>query len=140
MAEAPRAGVDQHRHLVLAQAERLGRSRIEDPRHALHLEEVVARPERAELISAAQPGALRHRRRLGAGEAPFGFGVLDVLRGADAVLGQQDPRTLHQHPVKRRALQLQRPAVARADRHPPGDLVHERLGPPAQLRGSQRQR
>jgi hypothetical protein len=78
------------------------------------------------------------RPRIGAGQAPLGLGVRDVLLGADAVLGQQDPRPLLQHPVERGAGQPQGAAVAGADRHPPRDLVHHRLRPPAELRGRQR--
>jgi hypothetical protein len=132
--------MDQHRHLVLAQAENISCPGIDDLRHALHLQEVVPRPERPELICAPHPRPVRHRHRIGARQTPLRFGVLDVLRRADPVLGQQDPRTVHQHPVERRALQPQRTAVAAADRHAPGDLVHQRLGAASELAHGQRQR
>jgi len=58
--------MNQHRHLSLAEAEDGRGLEIKDPRDALHLQEMVPRPERAELIGAAHPRALRHRRRIGA--------------------------------------------------------------------------
>jgi hypothetical protein len=88
MSESPRTGVDQHRHLIHAEAEALGCLRIEDFGDALSLEEVVARAEGAELIGPAHPRALGHRRGIGVGQAPPRLGVLDVLLAPDSVRRQ----------------------------------------------------
>jgi hypothetical protein len=42
MAEAPRAGVDEDRNLVLEQAKGRGAGAVVDLRDALHLQEVIA--------------------------------------------------------------------------------------------------
>src|SRR5712671_1226611 len=60
MAEAPRAGVDEDRNLVLEQAEGRGASAVMDLRDALHLEEVIAGSERAQLIAPAFARARRY--------------------------------------------------------------------------------
>ena len=131
--------MDQHRELVLAQPERLGRDRVEHPRDALELDEVVAGPQRAELVGPARPRSLGHRGGIRSRQAALRLGALDVLRDADAVLGDEDRRALHQHAIERRTREPQRPAVAGAHRHTARDLVHERLAPSAELGRDQRQ-
>ena len=57
VAEAARAAVDRDDDVARAQAEGLGRLRVVDLRHLLHLEVVVAGAERADLVAHARLGA-----------------------------------------------------------------------------------
>src|SRR5262249_31080825 len=89
MAEAARAGMDEHGDLAIGEAERIRRGCIENAVDGLHLDEMVSRAHRPELSRASLPGPLRDRGRICAVEAPYGLGALDVLRslrdGATAV-------------------------------------------------------
>jgi hypothetical protein len=56
MAEPARARMNEHGDLILVQPERLGGSRVEDTRHPLQLDEVIACAGRAELPGATLVG------------------------------------------------------------------------------------
>ena len=96
----------------------VGARRVDDLGDALHLDEVVARAERPELVGAARPGALGDRGRVGARPGSRRDSVsLDVLGGADAVFGSEDARALRRAPgraARRRA------AARRRGRRRPG--------------------
>jgi hypothetical protein len=136
MAEPSRPRVDEHGHLVTPQPERLGGRCVEDLCDALHLEEVVARSQRAELVGAALAGAVGHRPRVRVREAALRLGVLDVAGTSDAVLGQQDARSADEHSIQRVVGESQRAAMAGPDGNASRDLVHQALRAVAQLGGA----
>ena len=136
VAEAARAGVDQHRHLVRAQPERLAaaaRRRSSSTRCSSR--KWLPQPSVPSWSAPRARARSETARRVGAAQAPVGLGALEVLRGADAVLARAAPRPARQHAVERRAGEPQRAAVAGADRHAARDLVHERLGAATELGG-----
>src|SRR6266542_411717 len=65
MPEATRAGVDEHRELAGGQLEGSGRILVEHFFDDLHLEEMIAAPQRAELIASSLLGACRDEGRIG---------------------------------------------------------------------------
>ncbi len=67
--------------------------------HLLHLEEVVARAQRAELVAAAVLRGLAHRARVGVGQHAGLLAVLEVARGAQAA-PDRPARPVAQHPVQ----------------------------------------
>ncbi len=80
VAEAPAAAVDHHAHHALGEAERLRRRRIFDTLDHLHLEKVVAGPERAELPRPPRQGLLTHRLRPRARRRSPLFAAVQVAR------------------------------------------------------------
>ena len=116
-----------------------GGGRVVNVRDALHLDEVVAGADRAELAGAALLGALRDRCRVGPGQAAARLGALEVVRRPDPSLDER-PRPLAQHAVEVGAPEAQLPVLAHAGRHRARELVDERLPAPVQLRLGERQR
>ena len=125
--------MDQHRHLLLAQAEGGGDLRVQHPGHPLHLEEVVARAQGPQLVAPALARALGDRAGVGAREAAGGLGVGQVMLGSDPVVAQQGFGALLQDGVQRAAGQRERAAVPGAHGDAARDLVHQRLAAVAQL-------
>jgi hypothetical protein len=124
---------------VLAQAERLRHVRVGNAVDLLDLAEVIARPHRAELVMAAQTGALGDRLRVCAREAAGGLGVREVVFAADAD-AQQGARPVAQDGVELGSVERQRPPSPCTRRDLPRDLVHQRLDARPALIGAQRQR
>src|SRR5262249_62059540 len=83
MAEAPRAGVDEHRHLHLSEPECARRLVVEKRVDALHFDEVVAGAHGPDLPAASFLGPLGDCIGIGAREAALRLGALDVLIGAE---------------------------------------------------------
>jgi len=129
--------VDEHRRLALAQAERGRGARVEDLVHALELEEVVAQADRSELGVAALVGPVRDRGRVGSVEASRGLGVLEVVLRADPEALDERPRPPAEDVLERGRVELER-LLAGPGGNGAGDLVHERLGAPAQLLRAER--
>ncbi len=69
VAEPARAGVDQHRYLILGEPVAAGGRRVEDPRNPLKLDEVVAGAHRPELAGAALARPLGDCGGVAAGQA-----------------------------------------------------------------------
>jgi hypothetical protein len=69
VAEPARAGVDQHRCLILGKPVSAGGRRVEDPRNPLQLDEVVAGAHRPELAGGALARPLGDCGRVAAGQA-----------------------------------------------------------------------
>src|SRR5207249_3483026 len=90
MPEAARARVDHEGHVPRGEAEPLRGPRVVDLVHDLHLEEVVARAEGAELPPAALARAERHAIGIGAVEPALRLDV-DEVRGV-AVARLDRPR------------------------------------------------
>ena len=84
VAETARAAVDHHRDRAELEAERPRRVLVVDALDLLHLEEVVARSQRAELIAAARLRALADRAGIGAVEHAAFLAVVEIAAGAEA--------------------------------------------------------
>jgi stage III sporulation protein SpoIIIAA len=65
VTEPARPGVDHHAHLTGAQPKGLRGLLVIDLSHGLHLEEVVTRPQTADLAQAAVHRAVTDLRRVG---------------------------------------------------------------------------
>src|SRR5207247_2394727 len=117
-ADAARAGVQHHADLPVEQPHRRGGAPVTDLVDDLHLDEVVAAAEAAELAGAALAGALGHLRGLGVGQDAAVLAGGGVLLPADA-LGQRRADPLGQHAVQAATVLRQQPAAAGAARDAP---------------------
>lgn len=86
MTQPARATVDEDDDLVLLEPERLAHLVVEDVSHALDLEEVIPRAERADLVLAAVLGFLADFRGVGFRSDPFILAMQQVTLDAVAVL------------------------------------------------------
>ena len=98
--EATGAGVDQERDLVQPQTVGVGGLRLIDAVHALELEKVVARPQRAQLAGAALAGPGGDGARPGSVQAPLRFGEVQLLLAADPQFLIQRPWPLLEYPLE----------------------------------------
>ena len=92
--------MDLDRDGARQEAERLGGRLVVDLRHAVHLEEVVAAPQRADLVGAAEPGARRHGPGIGGGEPAALLAALDVVRRGREAAPRRPARPLREHLVE----------------------------------------
>ena len=127
VAQAARAGVDQHGDLAQGEAEPAGHRLVVDDVDDLDLHEVVSSAERAELVLSADLGAVRHLARLRPGQRPARLDVLEVLGVPDAVLAQEVRATLVQDVVELVAREGQAALAAVAGGNAAADLVDHRL-------------
>ena len=128
VAEAAGAGVDEHRELTFPESQDVGRRLVEDAVHLLHLDEVVAGADRAELPAAPLPAPARRRRPdRRPEESPRPRWRRDP-RGCEAALGQKGA-AFAQDPVELGGVEAEvaPPAHARGDR--PREIADERLQP-----------
>ena len=123
VAEAPRAAVDHHGGHAAFEPHGAGRLLVVDLVHFLHLEEVVARAERAELVAAPALRALAHRARVGVGQHATLLAVIEVARRAQAA-PDRPGGPVAQHPVQVARLEAHGTRGAHAARH----LAEERVG------------
>jgi len=86
MAQSAGATVDQHDDLVFLEPVGLAYARIEDVGHALDLEEVVPRAQRADLVLPAVFRFLADLIRIRALAHPFVLAVQEVVLDGVAVL------------------------------------------------------
>jgi hypothetical protein len=133
MPEPTGPRVDQHRHLIVAQAVGLGRGVVENVGHALKLDEVVARAHRPELAGTSLARPVRNGGRVGAGKAPARLGSGEIVGAAER------PRALLEHGFDLGAAAGTAFRLAGAGRNGAGDLVHKRLPPAGELGLGQRQ-
>ncbi len=124
VAKPPRTRVDRHDHPALDEPERRRGGGVVDGVDRLHLEEVVARAEGAELAPAALERALRNGRGVGVRQAAPLLEVLEVV-----VLGEA-PRAGPSGPLREHLAQLTlrqrqiRAARAQPRRHAGEERVH----------------
>ena len=116
-----------------------GGDRVVNVRDALHLDEVVAGADGAQLTGAALPGALGHGGRVGSGKAAARLRALDVVAGSDPSLDER-AWTFAQHAVEVGPLEAQLSGLAHPGRDRARELVHEGLPAPVQLRLGERKR
>jgi hypothetical protein len=93
------ARVDQDSGLPLAEAEGVGRDRVEDAGNALKLDEVVPAAGGAQLSRSALVRVTRDSRRIGSGQAPPRFGAFEIVLPADAT-GDERPRPVAQDRIE----------------------------------------
>lgn len=86
VAQAARAAVDQHHHLVVAQPIGVGHVVVVDLDHAVHLQKMVARPQCAQLAAPTLARLAADHPGLGTFQAAVGFGVQQVLRGGEVLV------------------------------------------------------
>ena len=108
-----------------AQAECVRGRRVEDLRHALHLEVVVARAERAHLVALPVLRRVGHLRGIGAGHRAVLLDARQVVRAAVALL-DRPARAARQHRVHPGGVEPQRAGAAEARR----DAREQRVGEP----------
>ena len=119
-----RPAVDHDRHgLPSSRPNARAAVRVVDLVDVLHLGEVVAGAERAELIGAALEGAVRDLRRVGAVEAAALFERLEIARLAEPAL-DRPRRASPQHRAELVAAEM---LVARPRPTPVGMLRIERV-------------
>jgi len=105
VAEAARAAMDLHYRLVGEQSQTLGHGLIKNLGNPVDLNEVVARAESANLVTATLPCLMRNVLRVGAWHAAKLLRVLQILHAGVAVLFCP-ARTFHQHLIQFGVLQL----------------------------------
>ena len=100
VAEAARAGVDEHDDLPFNQAHSFSRFGMEDALDVLDFQEVVAGAERGQLRGAALLGALRAGVGTSAGHDAFLFGKDEVFAATGAALLHHPTRAAREHGVE----------------------------------------
>ena len=123
-----RAGVDHHDDLAGRDAEGARGPVVEHVVHHLHLDEVVAGAEAADLGPAAVERLAAHRGRVRPRHHAALLGVREVVRGRQPALGQEgDP--LFGEPLELAVLEAQGAVRPRSLGHTAHQLVHQRLEP-----------
>src|SRR5271167_1127691 len=120
VAKATRPAMDTDDNVPARETKRCGCAIVGDRRHLLHFEVVVARTERAHLLSLALSRAMRYRLRSGSRDAAMLLDPVEVL-GAAVALPDRPTRAAFEHAIH---LDLVEHDLSRAA-HTGGDRAEE---------------
>src|SRR5262249_33393493 len=113
MAEPARPAMDADNDLARREAKALRDGIVEDLRHFLHFEIVIAGAQRAHLLALALAGAGRDDIGLGAWHGAALFDAVEIL-GAPVALLDGPAGAAFEHPVHRRLVERDLPRAADA--------------------------
>jgi hypothetical protein len=119
--------VDHHADSADGQPERLGRRRVVDSVDRLDLQEVVARPETADLVQATGPGVVTDLSGVGVADRTAVLAAGQVARHAVTPFDRVDRPTGQNRPEPVGPGQPPQPPAAQPARDQPVEGVHQRL-------------